>query len=319
MNFSLDFPFAYGKPEAVAGFRRECEDFVVVEQLGLEPAGHGEHWLVEVLKRDDNTPWVAKQLARLCRVSPRDVGYCGMKDRRAVTRQWFSIYQPKGGTPAWQELNSDTIHWLQSIRHTRKLRRGEHQGNHFEIRLRDCHDSEQIIEQRLARISQQGVPNYFGEQRFGRDAGNLHRVDEVLAKRGRKNTQDAMVLSAARSWLFNQVLAARVQAGNWHTALAEERDISGPLWGRGRNPASDAVRELEYQALAPWQHWLQGLEHAGLSQERRPLVLLPQALDWHWDGDDLLLHFGLPPGQFATALLRELAQLKTPDLDTESV
>ncbi|AFU98191.1 tRNA pseudouridine(13) synthase TruD [Simiduia agarivorans] len=319
MNFSLDFPFAYGRPAAVAGFRQACEDFVVVEQLGLEPAGQGEHWLVEILKRDDNTPWVAKQLARLCGVSPRDVGYCGMKDRRAVTRQWFSVYLPKGDAPDWAALNSDTIHWLQSVRHTRKLRRGEHAGNTFEIRLRDCASHRQDIEQRLSQIARLGVPNYFGEQRFGRDADNLQRVETVLAKRGRKNTQEAMVLSAARSWLFNQVLAARVQAGNWCDFLPGETELTGPLWGRGRNPAPESVCALEMQALAPWQTWLQGLEHAGLSQERRALILQPRDLQWHWDGDDLLLQFGLPPGQFATALLRELAQLKTPDLDIGSV
>lgn len=319
MNFSLDFPFAYGQPGAVAGFRSECEDFVVVEQLGFEPTGQGEHWLTEIVKRDDNTPWVAKQLARLCGVSPRDVGYCGMKDRRAVTRQWFSVYLPKGEAPDWSALNSDTIHWLQSFRHSRKLRRGEHVGNTFEIRLRDCAEYQRDIEQRLAQIAHSGVPNYFGEQRFGRDADNLRRVDDVLQKRGRKNTQDAMVLSAARSWLFNQVLAARVQEGHWREVLPGEDQPTGPLWGRGRNPAPEAVRSLEAITLAPWQEWMQGLEHAGLGQERRSLVMRPQALQWRWDGNDLVLQFGLMPGQFATALLRELAQLKTPDLDTGSV
>lgn len=315
--FDLNFPCAWGGPVGSAGFRTECEDFVVNEDLGFAPDGQGEHLLLDILKRDDNTPWVAKQIARLAGVKPMDVGFCGMKDRRAVTRQWFSVYLPKDKAVDWSQLNSDTIQFLQAARHGKKLRRGDHAANLFDILLRHCAGQQAAIDARLQQIAQQGSPNYFGEQRFGRECDNLHKVDALLASRNRRRGADgqAMVMSAARSWLFNQVLAARVADGSWRQQMDGEPGAgpTGPLWGRGRNPAAGAQAVLEAHCLAPWQPWCDGLEHAGLSQERRPLVMQPRDLQWHWQDGHLRLRFGLPPGQFATALLRELAQLEQPE------
>jgi len=313
-RFSIDFPFAYGKPAVSAKFRVECEDFVVNEILGFEASGDGEHVLLEVLKRDDNTPWVAKQIARIAGVKPMDVGYCGLKDRRAVTRQWFSVYLPKPKAIDWRQLNGDTIQYLTHRQHNKKLRRGEHAANQFIIRLRDVQGDVDHIEQRLVAIKNQGVPNYFGEQRFGREQANLHQVDELFARKVRtKNQQQkGMVLSAARSWLFNQVLAARVMRADWQALVDGEPEqySSGPLWGRGRNLATQALGELEADVLLPWQAWCDGLEHAGLSQERRALVQSPLDLTWRWEGPHLVLEFSLAPGQFATSLLREVAWLE---------
>ena len=312
-QFSMDFPFAYGKPTATAKFRVECEDFVVNEILGFEASGDGEHILIEVLKRDDNTPWVAKQIARIAGVKPMDVGYCGLKDRRAVTRQWFSVYLPKSKAIDWRQLNSDTTQYLSHAKHHKKLRRGEHRANQFIIRLRDLTGDVEEVNRRLCAIQKSGVPNYFGEQRFGREQDNLHQVDELFARkvRGKNHQQKGMVLSAARSWLFNQVLAARVSRGNWQALLdGEPQDQpSGPLWGRGRNLATDQLGALETEVLANWQEWCDGLEHAGLSQERRPLVQFADDFSWRWEGKDLVLEFSLVPGQFATSLLREVTQL----------
>lgn len=330
-NFDLRFPFAHGEPSAQANFRTECEDFVVNEVLGFTPAGEGEHVLLEILKRDDNTPWIAKQIARLAGVQQMDVGYCGLKDRRAVTRQWFSVYLPAQTPINWTELNSDNCQVLNQTRHTRKLRRGEHQANQFIIRLRDCRGNQDQIAERLRAIGELGVPNYFGEQRFGRTASNLLAVDELLqnaqAARARKGKggrrkpagggPKGMVLSAARSWLFNLVLAERVRKQCWRTTMAGEPDNlpTGPLWGRGRTASTDALLALETQQLAAWSDWCDGLEHAGLSQERRPLVLEPSAFSWRWEADDLVLNFTLPPGQFATSVLREVCRLHSPDTE----
>ncbi|UTA49148.1 tRNA pseudouridine(13) synthase TruD [Simiduia sp. 21SJ11W-1] len=337
-EFNLDFPRALGAPEVSAGFRVECEDFVVNEVLGFEPSNDGEHQLLEVIKRDDNTPWVAKQIAQIAGVKPMDVGYCGMKDRRAVTRQWFSVYLPKAQPLDWQALNTETTQLVRVARHHKKLRRGEHQANEFLIRLRDCQGDLAGVEQRLARIAEQGVPNYFGEQRFGRNASNLIAAEQAFAqaasepegarprrsrkKGGRRPAAQGgagMSVSAARSWLFNQVLAARVNASQWREPMAGEPnpEPSGPLWGRGRNPAGEALLALEDSVLTPWRNWCNSLEHAGLSQERRALCLQPQALRWHFEGQDLCLAFTLAPGQFATAVLREIAVLITPELAAE--
>src|SRR5690625_4386275 len=149
-DFSLDFPYAYGAPQASAQFRVEPEDFRVDEVLGFEPSGQGEHWLLHIRKRGENTAWVAEQLARLAGVSERDVGYCGRKDRQAVTSQWFSVYLPRQTLPDWQALNSESVQILASGRHERKLSRGGHAANRFVIRLR-LHSSVRETLSRLAR------------------------------------------------------------------------------------------------------------------------------------------------------------------------
>lgn len=200
--FSLDFPFAYGRPLAKGIFRRIPEDFQVDEHLGYQPDGIGEHVYLQIRKRGENTAWVAQQIAQLAKTNLNDIGYAGRKDRHAVTTQWFSVYLPKGGEPDWQALNTESVSVLNVSRHLHKLRRGEHQLNHFVIRLRDLPVAQQeMLEQRLNLVLQQGVPNYFGEQRFGRGGNNLQQAQQLLVdgKSIRDKQQRGLVLSAARS------------------------------------------------------------------------------------------------------------------------
>ncbi len=327
-KFSLDFPRAWGTPLVFARFRVLPEDFCVDEHLGFEPAGEGEHVFLHLKKRGENTAWVAQQLASLAGVRPLDVGYAGRKDRHAVTTQWFSVYLPGKAPVDWSAIERDSIQLLRVARHTTKLRPGDHAANDFVIRLRDLRwpgdakTGPADLDARLQQIAREGVPNYFGEQRFGHQSANLMAAETWLVResandrrrqrKGRDRDRQGLWLSAARAWLFNQILAARVLADNWRQALPgdPEPEATGALWGRGRNPAKDDCALLEAQALEPWVDWCQALEHQGLQQERRPLRLLPLQLSWAWDGADLVLRFRLDTGQFATAFLRELAWLE---------
>lgn len=317
-DLSLETEYAYGKPTSTAKFRTELLDFIVVEQLGFELAGEGEHLYVEITKRGENTQWIADKLAKFFKVKNMDVGFCGMKDRHAQTTQWFSIYLPKGPKDidwdAFKELFELNIDVLQSTRHTQKLRRGSHQANLFKIRLQSLARNEKI-DHRLFEISQHGVPNYFGEQRFGRGGNNL-----VMAQRWfeqgetiRQRNKRSMVMSAARSYLFNLVLSERVKQGCWFSSISgdiiDNDSPTGPLWGRGRNQSDDKALALEAQVLVVFARWCDQLEHVGLSQERRRLVLTPEAFDWQWQDSTLNLSFLLPPGEFATSVLREICLL----------
>ena len=315
-DFSLDFPRAYGDLTASAFFRSQPEDFQVDEDLGYLPSGSGEHVFLHICKRGENTAWVAGKIAELAGVNVNDIGYCGRKDRHAVTAQWFSVYFPKGVEPDWLLINSDTIQLLSASRHQHKLRRGEHQQNHFVIRLRNVQvDDRQLFQQKIDTVLTQGVPNYFGEQRFGLGGNNLQEAEAILVggKRYRDKQKRGLMLSAARSYLFNQVLTVRVKANNWSLLLDGEvsAQSSGPLWGRGRSLVTGVLAELEQAALADWAAWCDGLEHAGLSQERRALQLIPCNVSSSWRDEDLTLHFSLGAGEFATAILHELADLKT--------
>ena len=319
-EFSLDFPRAHGALTATAIFRAHPEDFQVDEDLGYLPSGSGEHVFLHICKRGENTAWVAEKIAELANVNVMDVGYCGRKDRHAVTAQWFSVYLPKVPEPDWSLLNTQSIYLLSVSRHQHKLRRGEHQQNHFVIRLRDVKTEDRnLLQQKMNAIFTQGVPNYFGEQRFGRDGNNLQEAEAILVggKRYRDKQKRGLMLSAARSYLFNQVLAARVLANNWVELLDGEVGgvPTGPLWGRGRPLVSGDLLELEQAALTEWAQWCDGLEHAGLSQERRALQLTPSDSSFSWAEDDLVLHFSLDAGEFATAILHEIAVLQNQSTD----
>jgi len=332
-----DWPRAFGVPDVCARVRACAEDFRVDELRDGEADGEGEHLLLHIRKRNRNTEEVARALARHAGVRARDVSYCGLKDRVAVTTQWFSVWLPGKADPDWSPLLGDDLELLSQARTRRKLQRGGLRGNQFTLRLREVQGDRAALEERLARVAEQGVPNYFGEQRFGRDGGNLAAAAAMFGGRRVKDRhRRGLFLSAARSFLFNEVLAARVRAANWNQALPGEAlqlsgsrsffvaeaiddeinarlasgDVlpSGPLWGRGELPSADAARAVEETALAAYCDFREGLEKAGLKQERRALRLSVADLQWQWlaEGQDLQLVFSLPAGAYATAVLREL-------------
>ena len=313
--FSLDFSHAYPLLEGSAALKAEPEDFVVVEAFDEASfSGEGEHVCLQIRKRQQNTRWIAAALATVAGVAERDIGFCGMKDRRAVTTQWFSVAH--GDEWTMPPLAIPDCEVLQVVRHQRKLRRGSHRGNGFVIRLRNVSASidVNVLDERLALIAKKGVPNYFGEQRFGIAGQNLVEADRMLS-RGRLRKaggRQGIYLSAARSYLFNKVLSERVRQQNWSQKMADESTPQGPLWGRGRNSSKGELAELEAQVLADHQPWCNALEHLGLSQQRRDLLLVPGQFEWHWQGRDLCLSFNLPVGTYATTVLRELLEVNTP-------
>ncbi len=332
-EFPIDWAYAYGEPQVEGLFRRQLDDFIVDENLGFELTGSGEHVYLHIEKRGDNTAWLARQIARLAEVQPMDVGYAGLKDRHGVTRQWFSVYFPKGEEPSWTEINSETVSLLEVCRHNKKLRRGSHASNRFCIRLHDLKGRLDDLEERLTRVAQQGVPNYFGQQRFGHDGNNLNEAQRLLVEGGKiKNRQKrGLILSAARSYLFNRVLSARVANGSWQTLLGGEPSLpsaqssessvlpTGPLWGRGRPLGAGECEAFESAELSSLNAWKEGLEHVGLSQERRLLSLVPEQFSANLDQASLEVTFCLPPGTYATAILRELLLLKDVSLQQDMV
>lgn len=303
----------------MADFRVSEQDFVVDEVLGFALAEEGEHFYLQLQKTGTNTQWLAKQLALYAGVKPVDVGYSGLKDRHAVTSQWFSIYLPKIKNLCWNAFLTEhgkNVTLLNSSKHTRKLKRGMHESNNFLLTLRNFKVDKQSLDQRLEAIKNQGVPNYFGEQRFGIEANNLVMAQDWLVNGKRlARPQKGFVMSAARSYVFNLVVAARVRSGSWDSLIdgdaATDAELpSGPLWGRGRSSCSGQALAIEQQACEQVKGWLEGLEHCGLNQERRSLVLKPKNLSWQLAENNLQLSFSLPPGEFATAILREVAELK---------
>ena len=331
---------AHGAPVLRAQIRTTPEDFRVDELDAFEASGSGEHLLLTIEKRGMNTAFAAKCIAQWAGVAESAIGQAGMKDRHAVTVQRFSVWLPKRVAPDIETLQSDELRVLGHVWHSRKLPRGALAGNRFRLVLRGVDGERESIDARLQQIAAHAVPNYFGEQRFGRGGSNVAKAISMFAGGRAKREERSMLLSAARSELFNRVLDVRVADATWNAALEgevwlldgsrsvfgpepmsaelqarlEAFDIhpSGPLWGEGdlRSVGDAAACELRALEGDTASRLRTGLETAGLKQERRALRLRPDALEWDWLGDDaLVLAFTLPPGCYATTVLRELGDI----------
>jgi len=328
-----DWARAFGPALGRGELRVVHDDFRVDEILPFEPTGEGGHDYLLVEKRGHNTAWVADALARFAGVGQSEVGYAGLKDRNAVTTQWFSVPRRKGAAGDWRDWSLDGTRIVQRVRHGRKLKRGVHRANRFRIVVRMDEVPEDALLARAESVRRSGVPNYFGAQRFGIGGSNLRRAESLFCGARLRRQQRGLALSAARSLIFNEVLQERVAAGNWNALLAgdwvnldgsnsgfatesvdrelvarcSELDVhpTGPLWGRGETPTSGEVRNLEFACAARHRMMADGLEQSGVSADRRPLRCRAADLEIETESDRFVLTFTLRRGSYATSVIRE--------------
>lgn len=338
-------PLAYlcGKPTAKAKLKASPEHFQVTEDLGYTLNGSGEHFMVRIRKTGENTSFVANELAKACGVKSRDVGWAGQKDRHAVTEQWLSVHLPAGETPDLSEFQAryPSIKVLETTRHNRKLRPGDLKGNHFILTLTEVSDMDEVL-RRLEIIRAQGMPNYFGSQRFGKEGNNLTEArrwgrDNV---RSRNQNQRSMLLSAARSWIFNRIVSARIETGCFNQFISgdlalsrnnSDRDeqikvttgniealnlqlqtglaaITAALAGDNALPVEDEALVLEQQYLDEEPELMLLIRGNRMRHDRWPISLIPEQFTWTVDNGNLVLSFSLDAGSFATAVVRELVE-----------
>lgn len=341
-----DWSRTLGRPRLSGRIRLQPEDFRVLEQPLVHPEGSGQHLWLEVEKVNANTEWVARQFSMASGAPARDVSFAGMKDRRAVTTQWFSIGLQEASDPDWEQWAIPGVTILQARRHGRKLKRGTLRGNRFRIVVRELDGSFEGLERRLRIIAEQGVPNYFGPQRFGHGGGNVELgLSWLLEGKAVPRHRRSIGLSAVRSFLFNEVLSARVVGGSWNRvtdgevavldgsrstfscsmpdAELERRCIefdihpSGPLPGKEGPRALREAARVENGALERHVEVISALGQAGVRAARRSLRLLPRGMEWEWDDEKLVLRFELAPGGYATSVLRELVSV-VPDTISKS-
>jgi tRNA pseudouridine13 synthase len=335
-SFELpEWPFSLGAPEVSGRIRLHLEDFCVREIPQFTPSGEGNHLWIEVEKRGANTHWVAEQLAAAAGIPARDVGFAGMKDRHGITSQWFSVALQEARNPEWDNWQIQDVSFLQVQHHNRKLKRGALKGNRFEIVVRELEGNIEGLEQRLEQVRKSGVPNYFGPQRFGFHGSNVLRGMNWLQHGGRlPRNKRSIYISSVRSFLYNHVLARRVDLSNWNRILdgeiamlngshsvfpcvmpdpelsrrCDEFDIhpTGPLPGSGGMRPEQEAGVLEDEVLAGHSAMVEALTNNGARAERRSLRLVPEGLQFDLNGASLSLSFGLPAGNYATTLLREL-------------
>ncbi|MCG8613095.1 MAG: tRNA pseudouridine(13) synthase TruD [Pseudomonadales bacterium] len=310
-SFALNWPYAYGIPEASGIIRSTNSDFQVEEILGWQPEGVGEHVYLLVEKDGQNTQFIARRIGNYAQVRTMDVGFSGMKDRHAVTRQWFSIYLKNSSDPAVENWDLPGAKILDVSRHSKKLRRGQHIANRFQLVIRQFSGDSALLENRLSAIRDRGVPNYFGEQRFGRDLHNLNVAHEWFSGERKIRVKDGgMYLSAARSYLFNQLLAHRVTQQSWQAPIPGDAEINGGLAG-SLFGEKNCLETLDAEAnrnrvIEAWPVFSEGLVRNRIQNAYREFVLQPTDMSWALDGDTLSITFVLPTGSFATAVLREV-------------
>lgn len=331
------WPSVAGEVSCTAVIRQRPEDFQVREELGFEPSGAGEHAFLFLEKQLLNTGDLVQRVSQVSGVAPQHIGFSGMKDRNALTQQWLSVGLAGAPDPRWQQLEeSGDIRVLRVERHAKKLKRGVHRRNHFQLTLRELAGDRAQIEAALGTVRRQGVPNYFGEQRFGRAGSTLQQARRAIETRRKlSRKQRSLYYSAMRGYLFNQLLAVRVVNGTWNQVrtgdacllsgtrsvfTCEEADTtmqarvaSGdvhpalPLWGTGQMKVQGAAWSAQKGVLAEESAMCDYLDRAGLTLSWRATRLQPSDFCWQFcDDGSLQLGFALDAGGYATALLAEL-------------
>ena len=337
-----NLPRIYGDVLAQGRLRSEPSDFIVEELPSVVPDGEGEHLWLKIRKTSLNTADVVQRLSAWSGVSQRDIGFAGLKDRNAVTTQWFSVQLPGQQDPNHESIVGEQLEVLETARHRQKLRRGVLLGNRFTLTVHEFSANPDNVQKRLESIAKHGVPNYFGEQRFGRGGRNIDQAIRWLVDGGRppKRSQKGMLLSAARSGIFNALLAERIAksgvgSGSWAEPCASDKVMLG-LRGNASFDASDEepARLLErvnsgdvFTALPLAGRFgargvsseyadklcrlihgelVDGLAKAGVDGAWRRVHLPVNNFSYQYDGNALIVNFDLPAGSYATSVLREI-------------
>jgi tRNA pseudouridine13 synthase len=333
-----------GVPGVGGRIKQQPEDFEVEEIPAYEPSGEGEHLFLWVEKCGMGAEFFQRQIAKRLGLSPGEVGTAGLKDRHAVTRQYVSV--PASVAPNLGALDGDGIRVLRHARHGNKLKPGHLHGNRFHALIRHADRAQDAsLQQILERIRSEGLSNYYGSQRFGRDAETAHLGLDLLGGRAKKMRSPflrKLALSAVQSLLFNAYLAQRLTdglmrrvlpgdvmakwpAGGMFTAedVAVEQERfdrretvhAGPMFGRKTFPAKSEAAEREAKVLAAAGFTKESFEGFGklLQGTRRHNLIYVDDLSATWEHEGLRLTFALPAGSYATVLLREIMKVDVSD------
>jgi len=337
LNFDTLFP-TLNTITATGDIRASAADFKVIEHHQVDFTGSGEHLWFKIEKTDSNTAWAATQLASACKVPARQVGFAGMKDRHAVTQQWFSVQLPKiADIDAIKAKLPDEITVLEHHWHQSKIKTGQLKFNEFNLLIRNITGDQAAIEQNIALVKQRGVPNYFGPQRFGHGLNNIQQAKDWFAGQIRVNNKKlrGILISTARSHIFNLIVAERIRRGIWDQVIpgdivqldgshswfpaddateaelnerimAFDIHITAALWGEDEVQSTAQCAELENSMAVTQPEYQSGFINHRVKQDRRAIRSHPKEIHYEWQDDTLQINFKLQPGAYATSVLREI-------------
>ena len=324
--------------------RSHAADFIVIEHHDMSFTETGEHMWFKVEKTNSNTAWVATQLASACKVPARQVGFAGLKDRHAITQQWFSVQLPKVSdlqtikNKLPEEIQILEHHWHQS-----KIKTGQLKHNEFKLVVRNVQGDIAAIEDNIKQVMSNGVPNYFGPQRFGHDLNNIQQAKDWFTGKIKVNNKKlrGILISTARSHIFNLIVAHRITNNTWqHVMVGDilqlnqnhswfpaqdaspdeltarlavfDIHITAALWGEDEVQSSEQCAVLENSIALTQPEYQAGFITHRVKQDRRAIRIVPTEFNHHWNQNDsnteLQLSFKLPPGAYATSVMREIIQ-----------
>jgi tRNA pseudouridine13 synthase len=328
--------YPYGEALQTGVIKSQPEDFRVIENLGFEPCGEGEHLFLHIEKENLTTLDLIEQIAREFGVKPRDIGYSGLKDKLAVTQQWLSVHLP-GQMNSVEIPSSSHYKLLQHSWHNKKIRSGSHRSNSFEVMVRNVDQLSSQTQQQIDDVKAFGMANYFGEQRFGARQDNVERAIHTFTneRRTRKlsRTKRGLYISALRSFLFNQILSKRIEQNNWHQPLLgdvymlsgshslfsddiddnildrfQQQDISSAasLYGVGSSMLAETALALETEVFNQYSEIVECLDVQKVKLQMRTTRVTVQAFNVVHDPEaqSLKVSATLPSGCFFTTLLK---------------
>lgn len=343
---SLDrLPYLTDDQPGIGGvIRSSPEDFRVVERPLYLPCGQGEHLYLRITKRELPTPDLVLRLSSTLGIKAMQIGVAGLKDAHAVTTQYVSVQGVPEAMIARIKPDERILEVEVLGRHRNRLRTGHHAGNLFTLVVRQvAPGSQQIVTTVLERLRRRGVPNYFGPQRQGRKGENFLIGAQLLhdpKQRARLPRNKAQwYLNTYQSHLFNRILSRRIQtidrllSGDWATKVingacfrvedlaveqprveAFEISPTAPLFGARTEWAEGEAGAIEQAVVSELGTTAERLTAAakdcGFRGERRALRIPMSDLAWSWEGHALTVTFALPPGAYATSVLRELMKVE---------
>ncbi len=336
-------PYLTASVPALGGrIRSTPDDFCVEERPLYLPCGEGEHLYIRVKKRGLSTPDLVLRLASQLHVKAQTIGVAGLKDAQAVTTQMLSLQGVKAETISALPTDERLLALEVLGRHRNRLRKGHHAGNQFRLVIRDVRErSEDDLQELFDELVRRGVPNYFGPQRQGRTGTNFQLGAELLQDAARRNkmprNKRIWFMNAYQSHVFNRIVAKRIESidrvflGDWamksdngacfpveqpevEQPRADRFEISptGPLFGSRAPWATGVPGDIEQAVVAELGTTPELLSKAGAEcgfrGERRALRVRLNELSWSLEGTVLTLGFWLPPGSYATSVLREVVK-----------
>ena len=351
-----DLPFRTPDLPGIGGrIRILPEDFRVTEIPAYEPTGNGPHLYISVTRTGHTTPEVVNLLAQALNADRDAVGYAGLKDKRACATQTFSVLASNGFTPdeewAARRLAAETslqVNWMRC--HGNKLRTGHLRGNRFDILVRhpDIPSAEAVARTQAVAcvLRRDGLPNWFGPQRFGHEGQNVVKGWRIVHRgwRARRRWLHKLLLSSYQSWLCNRYLSLRMREGLLDRCLAgdvarkhetggmflvEDADadtrrqaageisFTAPMYGHRMWVAEGAAGELEERILAEQELVGFNWKQSKVTGTRRTGRLVPSDLSVQGEAEGIRLSFSLPKGGYATAVLREVMKVGNPDLSED--